>query len=264
MISRPRILSVDGIYTNKAPGGVAYRCSFRVTEAAYCIERGDGHPGAEARHGSGRAAAEELHQGASSSRITRRWAGNTIPATITPPCSKMMEAVDYAGLRKEQAAQARGLQARRDARDHGHRRLVLHRDRRRRPVEELRHPGHRDVRFLRDPPASDRRGHRPRRHQEPGPGPRDHLGADHRDRDRHSRRRHHGRGGQHRHRALRARHLRLALDAGGGCRDRHGGAQDQGQGADDRGLQARGARGRPRMGYRRLPRQGPAGEDRCR
>ncbi|WP_421980631.1 aerobic carbon-monoxide dehydrogenase large subunit [Roseibium sp.] len=32
-------LSVDGVYTNKAPGGVAYRCSFRVTEAAYCIER---------------------------------------------------------------------------------------------------------------------------------------------------------------------------------------------------------------------------------
>jgi carbon-monoxide dehydrogenase large subunit len=31
--------AVDGVYTNKAPGGVAYRCSFRVTEAAYCIER---------------------------------------------------------------------------------------------------------------------------------------------------------------------------------------------------------------------------------
>ena len=30
---------VDGVYTNKAPGGVAYRCSFRVTEAAYLIER---------------------------------------------------------------------------------------------------------------------------------------------------------------------------------------------------------------------------------
>ena len=30
---------VDGVYTNKAPGGVAYRCSFRVTEAAYMIER---------------------------------------------------------------------------------------------------------------------------------------------------------------------------------------------------------------------------------
>lgn len=30
---------VDGVYTNKAPGGVAYRCSFRVTEAVYLIER---------------------------------------------------------------------------------------------------------------------------------------------------------------------------------------------------------------------------------
>jgi aerobic carbon-monoxide dehydrogenase large subunit len=30
---------VDGVYTNKAPGGVAYRCSFRVTEASYLIER---------------------------------------------------------------------------------------------------------------------------------------------------------------------------------------------------------------------------------
>ncbi len=32
-------VSVDGVYTNKAPGGVAYRCSFRVTEASYMIER---------------------------------------------------------------------------------------------------------------------------------------------------------------------------------------------------------------------------------
>ncbi|MFN7225438.1 MAG: aerobic carbon-monoxide dehydrogenase large subunit, partial [Paracoccaceae bacterium] len=32
-------VGVDGVYTNKAPGGVAYRCSFRVTEAAYFIER---------------------------------------------------------------------------------------------------------------------------------------------------------------------------------------------------------------------------------
>ena len=30
---------VKGVYTNKAPGGVAYACSFRVTEAAYVIER---------------------------------------------------------------------------------------------------------------------------------------------------------------------------------------------------------------------------------
>ncbi len=29
----------EGAYTNKAPGGVAYRCSFRVTEASFLIER---------------------------------------------------------------------------------------------------------------------------------------------------------------------------------------------------------------------------------
>jgi carbon-monoxide dehydrogenase large subunit len=32
-------MEVDGVYTNKPPGGVAYRCSFRVTEAVHAIER---------------------------------------------------------------------------------------------------------------------------------------------------------------------------------------------------------------------------------
>jgi carbon-monoxide dehydrogenase large subunit len=32
-------LTATGVYTNKAPGGVAYRCSFRVTEAMYFQER---------------------------------------------------------------------------------------------------------------------------------------------------------------------------------------------------------------------------------
>jgi aerobic carbon-monoxide dehydrogenase large subunit len=31
--------TVSGVYTNKAPGGVAYSCSFRVTEAVYLVER---------------------------------------------------------------------------------------------------------------------------------------------------------------------------------------------------------------------------------
>jgi carbon-monoxide dehydrogenase large subunit len=30
---------LDGVYTNKPPGGIAYRCSFRVTEAVHAIER---------------------------------------------------------------------------------------------------------------------------------------------------------------------------------------------------------------------------------
>ena len=32
-------VEVDGAYTNKPPGGIAYRCSFRVTEAVHAIER---------------------------------------------------------------------------------------------------------------------------------------------------------------------------------------------------------------------------------
>ena len=32
-------VEVDGVYTNKPPGGIAYRCSFRVTEAVHTIER---------------------------------------------------------------------------------------------------------------------------------------------------------------------------------------------------------------------------------
>jgi len=32
-------VEVDAAYTNKPPGGIAYRCSFRVTEAAFAIER---------------------------------------------------------------------------------------------------------------------------------------------------------------------------------------------------------------------------------
>jgi carbon-monoxide dehydrogenase large subunit len=32
-------VEVDGAYTNKPPGGIAYRCSFRVTEAVHAVER---------------------------------------------------------------------------------------------------------------------------------------------------------------------------------------------------------------------------------
>jgi carbon-monoxide dehydrogenase large subunit len=36
---RAAYAEVTGVYTNKAPGGVAYSCSFRITEAVYLIER---------------------------------------------------------------------------------------------------------------------------------------------------------------------------------------------------------------------------------
>src|SRR6202167_3187560 len=36
---RAAYCQVTGVYTNKGPGGVAYSCSFRITEAVYLVER---------------------------------------------------------------------------------------------------------------------------------------------------------------------------------------------------------------------------------
>ena len=53
--------SMTAVHTNKAPGGVAYACSFRIAEAVYLVERMVDLLAARARHRPGRAAAEELH-----------------------------------------------------------------------------------------------------------------------------------------------------------------------------------------------------------
>ena len=209
---------VDGVYTNKAPGGVAYRCSFRVTEAAYCIERAMD------------IMAQKLGMDPADFRMKNLIRREQFPYTSAfgwqydsgdyqTALTKALEAVNYKKLREEQKAQARGVQARRDARADGHRRHPLHRDRRRRPVARLRHSRHRHVQFGGNPHPSDRLRHLPARHQIAGPGPRDDLRADHRHRARACRRQHHRRGRQYRHRAVRARHLRLALDAGVRRRD---------------------------------------------
>ena len=95
-------LRVDGVYTNKAPGGVAYRCSFRVTEAVYLIERMID------------VLAQKLNM--DKAEIRRR---NFIKPEQFPyntclgweidsgdyhtALDKVLEAVDYEGLRKEQA-----------------------------------------------------------------------------------------------------------------------------------------------------------------
>ena len=50
-----------GAYTNKAPGGVAYRCSFRITEASFLIERLVQNGRLRARHRSRGDAVQELH-----------------------------------------------------------------------------------------------------------------------------------------------------------------------------------------------------------
>ena len=122
-------LAVDGVYTNKAPGGVAYRCSFRVTEAAYCIERGMDIMAKKLGHGSGRLPHEELRQ------------ARAVPLQVRARLGVRLGRLPHRhaegdGRHRLQGApcrasrQAGGLQARRDPRDHGRRRLVLHRDRR--------------------------------------------------------------------------------------------------------------------------------------
>src|SRR5207249_6297967 len=89
-------------YTNKPPGGIAYRCSFRVTEAAYAIER------------MVDIMAHELNMDPADFRRK-----NFIPADSFPyksalgweydsgnydaALTKAMEKIGYAGLRKEQA-----------------------------------------------------------------------------------------------------------------------------------------------------------------
>jgi carbon-monoxide dehydrogenase large subunit len=96
-------VGVDGVYTNKAPGGVAYRCSFRVTEAAYFIER------------MIEILAIELGMDAAELRRINFIRADQFPyhsalgweydsGDYHTAWDKALNAVDYAGLRAEQAA----------------------------------------------------------------------------------------------------------------------------------------------------------------
>ncbi len=97
-------LAVDGVYTNKAPGGVAYRCSFRVTEAAYCIERGMD------------IMAKKLGMDPADFRMKNFIRREQFPyksalgweydsGDYHTAMQKVMDAIDYKALRAEQAAQ---------------------------------------------------------------------------------------------------------------------------------------------------------------
>ena len=50
---------MTAVFTNKAPGGVAYACSFRITEAVYFVERLVDCPGLRIEDGPGEAAVAE-------------------------------------------------------------------------------------------------------------------------------------------------------------------------------------------------------------
>ncbi|MFK7753169.1 MAG: aerobic carbon-monoxide dehydrogenase large subunit [Sedimentitalea sp.] len=95
-------LAVDGVYTNKAPGGVSYRCSFRVTEAVYFIER------------MIEVLAIELNMDAAELRRINFIKKEQFPYTAAlgweydsgdyhTAWDKALKTVDYDGLRREQA-----------------------------------------------------------------------------------------------------------------------------------------------------------------
>lgn len=95
--------TVRGVYTNKAPGGVSYRCSFRVTEAVYLIER------------MVDVLAQKLNMDKSEIRKKNFIRKEQFPYTSAfgfeydsgdyhNALDKVLEAVDYKGLRAEQAA----------------------------------------------------------------------------------------------------------------------------------------------------------------
>jgi len=99
---------VDGVYTNKPPGGIAYRCSFRVTEAAHAIERMTD------------VLAQELKMDPADLRKKNFIPPNKFPyksvtgweydsGNYAGALDKAMDKIGYAALRKEQAEKrARG------------------------------------------------------------------------------------------------------------------------------------------------------------
>jgi len=94
---------VDAVYTNKAPGGVAYRCSLRVTEAVYLIERmidvlaqKTGIDKAEIRRRNF-VKAEQFP-------YTTAFGWTLDSGNYHPALERTLKAVDYEGLRREQAA----------------------------------------------------------------------------------------------------------------------------------------------------------------
>jgi carbon-monoxide dehydrogenase large subunit len=99
---------VDGVYTNKSTGGVAYRCSFRVTEAVYVIER------------MVDVLAQKLNMDPAELRMKNFIQPNQFPyqsalgweydsGDYPTALKKVLDAVDYKALRKEQAEKkARG------------------------------------------------------------------------------------------------------------------------------------------------------------
>ena len=199
--------SMTAVYTNKAPGGVAYACSFRITEAVYLVER----------------IVDCLAYDLEMDPVELR-RKNLIQPDQFPYTSKTgwvydsgdyeraldlaLEMAGYDDLRREQE------EKRAKRRADGHRGRVLHRGRRCRTAQGHGHPRPGHERRLRAAGPPDRQGRRTRVLHEPGPGPRDDVRPDRRRGDRHPAGRHPGGQRGHRPDAVRARDLRQPVDSG--------------------------------------------------
>ena len=248
-------VKVKAVYTNKAPGGVAYRCSFRITEAVYLVER------------MVDALALEMKVDPIDLRMRSFIAPEQFPYETTTGWT--YDSGDYAktmrrrdGHRRLRGPAPRAGREARPRRADGHRRVVLHRGRRRRPAQAHGHPRPGDERRRRPARAPVRQGRRQHQRPDPGPGPRDDVRPDRRRGARHPAGGRRGAPRRHRQVALRPRHLRQPLDAG----LRRGGrgrlAQGARQGAPDRRDDARDAARGPRLGEGPLVRQGRPREGR--
>ena len=124
--------TVKGVYTNKAPGGVAYACSFRITEAAYVVER------------IVDCLAYELDMDPAELRMKNLLRAGTVPVHVADRMGVRLgrlpaHPADGDGHRRLRRATPRAGREARARRTDGHRRQLLHRGRRRRPAQAHGH-----------------------------------------------------------------------------------------------------------------------------
>ena len=156
-------LTARGTYSNKAPGGVAYRCSFRVTEAMFFQER------------MVQAAADDLGMDQAEFRRMNFVARRRLPAPDPVRLPDRLWPVRQVPGGRPEGGRLRGLPAA-AGRSQGARPAArprhLHDDRaaRRGQQPRVRHPRHQDVRLGRAQGPHDRQGHPADRRQGQGQG----------------------------------------------------------------------------------------------
>ena len=168
---RAAYCEVTGVYTNKAPGGVAYSCSFRITEAVYLVERMVDLLARELGMDAGRVAdAEPAPPRAVPLHLPDRLAVRLWRLPARP--------AGRDGHRRLRRSAPRAGGAARARRVHGHRDQLLHRGRRRWPAQAHGHPRPGHGRRRRPADLPDRQGSARHLLPDPGTGARDDVRAD--------------------------------------------------------------------------------------